>query len=193
MRNFLTYKGSLLLVALTVATAAAGPDFKTKSPQGKELTASQGTKNFLPSDDVIFALDSSVLTEAGMTQLDAVARTLVRRPDLFLVIEGYADHVGAASYNVDLATRRAAAAKLFLVQRGVLKHRIVTGVFGEAVADPAGNSLDRRVVVYATPRGTRELASYLLDTKQAVSATWTADAVLHIDVRSDRVNRISHR
>ena len=50
-----------------------------------------------------------------------------------------------------------------------------------------------RIVVYATPRGTRELASYLLDTKQAVSATWTADAVLHIDVRSDRVNRISRR
>jgi len=189
MRNVIL--GSLLVIL--PLTAAAGPDFKTKSPRGEELSASQGTKNFLPSDDVIFALDSSVLTEAGKTQLAAVARTLVKRPDLFLVIEGYADHIGAASYNVDLATRRAAAAKQFLAQRGVRTYRIVTGVFGEAVADPAGNPLDRRIVVYATPRRTTDLASYLLDTKQAVSATWTANAVLHIDVRSDRVNRISRR
>jgi len=186
---------NLLLCSLLVAAApaAAGPDFTTPSPRGTDLTASQGTSKVLPDDDVIFAYDSSVLTEAGKTQLAAAARHLVKRKDLFVVVEGYTDHSGAAAYNVDLATRRAAAAKTFLVNRGVRSYRIVTAVFGEAIADPAGNELDRRVVVYATRSSTRDLADHLLNTRKAVSATWTSNAVLHIDVRSERAERFSRR
>jgi len=177
----------LSLCSLLLATPAlAGPDFTTPSPRGSELTASPATRDMLPSDDVIFAHDSAMLTEGAQVQLDAVARYLKTRRDLRLVVEGYTDHVGGAAYNIDLASRRAHATKDYLTARGVAAERLVLAVYGETVADPAGSSLDRRVVVYASTRTARELATYVLDMRQALAASWTNNKTWFSEQRSAR-------
>jgi outer membrane protein OmpA-like peptidoglycan-associated protein len=183
-----------ILASLLFATPAiAGPDFHTNNNHGTDLTASSGTREMLPSDDVIFAHDSAVLTESGQAQLATIAKHLRVRRDLQLVIEGYTDKVGGAAYNLDLATRRANAAKSYMQSLGVAADRMVIAVFGESVADPKGSPLDRRVIVYATPRTTRELATNLLDMRKAVSATWTFQGTVHTEERSARTVRIARR
>ncbi len=183
----------ILCSLLFAAPAVAGPDFHTPSPRGGDLTASSGTRDLLPSDDVIFTHNSATLTQTGQAQLASIARYLMVHRDLQLVIEGYTDHVGAAAYNVDLATRRAAATRSYLRVLGVPSDRMVLAVFGETVADPGGNPLDRRVIVYASPRSTRSLATDLLDTRNAVTATWTERGTLHNEQRSQHHVRISRR
>jgi hypothetical protein len=171
---------------LLASPALAGPDFKSDTPKGGELTASNGTREMLPSDDLIFAHDSAELTESSRAQLESIARFLTKRRDLRLVVEGYTDHVGEAAYNIDLATRRAHATKAYLVARGVSAERLVLAVFGETVADPAGSSLDRRVIVYASPRDTRSLATYVLDIRRALYASWTNNKTWFTEQRTAR-------
>lgn len=178
---------------LVAGSALAGPDFITPSPRGSALTASDGTRDMLPSDDVIFAHDSATLTESALVQLDSVARYLRVRRDLRLVVEGYTDRVGDAAYNIDLATRRAQAAKNHLMSRGVAGDRMVLAVFGETVADPAGSSLDRRVIVYASPRTPRELATYALDMRHALAVSWTNNETWFSEQRSARYVAIAGR
>lgn len=185
---------TLLLCSLVLAApAAAGPDFHTPNHHGSDLTASSGTRDMLPSDDLIFAHNSATITESGQAQLATVARYLEVRRDLRLVIEGYADHVGDAAYNLDLSTRRAAATRSYLRALGVASDRMVIAVFGESMADPAGSSLDRRVIVYASPRSTRELATHLLDMQGALTASWTTKGTMHTEERSSRYVRVARR
>jgi outer membrane protein OmpA-like peptidoglycan-associated protein len=137
-----------LLTALA-APAAAGPDFKSKSPRGTPMTASHSTRMILPEDDITFAHDSATLTESGLAQVEAAARWMRDYADVHLVVEGYADHLGSLAYNEALATRRAHAVRRELVRRGIPAQRIIVAVYGESLADPAGSPLDRRVVMYA--------------------------------------------
>ncbi len=183
----------ILCSLLFAAPAAAGPDFHTPSPRGSALTASSGTRDLLPSDDLIFTHNSATLSESGQAQLETVAGYLKVRRDHQLVIEGYADHLGDAAYNIDLSTRRAAATRSYLRALGVPSDRMVIAVFGESVADPAGSSLDRRVIVYASPRTSRDLATNLLDMQGALVASWTTGGTMHTEERSARYVRIARR
>ncbi len=182
-----------LLLGSLAAPAVAGPDFSTATPRGGELTASSGTREILPSEDLIFGHNSATLSESGQQQLETVARYLKLRRDLTLVIEGYTDHTGDAAYNMDLATRRAAAVRSWLRVHGVPSDRMVLAIYGESVADPAGNVLDRRVVVIASPRRPRELATHALDIRRALTAPWTTKGTNHTEERSSHVVRISRR
>src|SRR5688572_24419131 len=137
------------LITALAAPAAAGPDFKSKSPRGTPMTASHSTQMILPEDDITFAHNSATLTESGLAQVAAAARWMRDYSRVHLVVEGYADHLGTVAYNQDLAMRRAHAVRRALVRRGVPEHRIVIAGYGEAQADPAGSPLDRRVVMYA--------------------------------------------
>jgi hypothetical protein len=180
---------SLLFVA---APAIAGPDFHTPTPRGGNLTASHGTREILPSEDVTFRHDSSALDENAVSQLDSVARAMRARTDLRIVVEGYADHTGEAAYNVRLARLRAHAARAHLIRRGIPGDRIVIGVFGESVADPAGNPLDRRVVIYATPLSVGAISTALLE-RHAIRTLWTARGAAFAEERTPTVVRITRR
>jgi outer membrane protein OmpA-like peptidoglycan-associated protein len=167
------------LLACGAGVAAAGPDFHTSVPRAKPLAASTGTDMITPETDVVFLFDSSLPTNSGLAQIDSAARWLKKHPREKIVLEGYADHVGTAAYNESLAGMRANTVRNALLQRGISGDRIVVAVYGELFADPAGNPLDRRVVMYTTDRPTRELAAYVVDSKMALSATWTEGPVTH--------------
>jgi outer membrane protein OmpA-like peptidoglycan-associated protein len=53
------------------------------------------------------------------------------RPDAKLILEAYCDVRGSVKYNQDLAERRAALVKSFLVQQGIPAEQIVTKAFGK--------------------------------------------------------------
>lgn len=87
-------------------------------------------------------------------QSEAVLRTIVevmkKEPDWVLVVEGHTDNIGGAASNQDLSSRRAAAVKNALVERGVSAERLNTAGFGASVpretnATLAGRARNRRV------------------------------------------------
>jgi outer membrane protein OmpA-like peptidoglycan-associated protein len=177
-------KTSLASILLCIAsTAVAGPDFKSRTPRGTSLTASPGTSELMPQDDVVFAHNSSAISESAIAQLDSAARWLRARPGLRVLVEGYTDHLGVAVYNEDLATRRAQAVRMMLMARGVPSDRIVIAVYGEAIADPAGNPLDRRVVLHASNLSVASIVAASLGRKQALSAMWTQGKAAFVETR----------
>ncbi|HEU0031190.1 MAG TPA: OmpA family protein [Kofleriaceae bacterium] len=180
MKNLIA---SLVLLAATAASAAAGPDFVSTAPHGKSLAASPGSRDVEPTDDVTFTHDSAALDESARDQLNHVARWLRRNPAKKLVVEGYTDHLGSVDYNEDLATRRAQSVRWYLMKQGVPSDRVVLVVYGEVGADLAGKRLDRRVVMYATSQTPRQIVRASIDNKYALSAAWTERGALFTEAR----------
>jgi outer membrane protein OmpA-like peptidoglycan-associated protein len=182
-----TVLASLVICAST--PAFAGPDFVTPSPQPRALAASEGTRELMPQDDVVFRHDSAALTAADRAQVATVARWLRAHREAHIVLEGYADHTGDVLYNEDLATRRAQVVRQALIARGIKSHRIVLTVFGESGSDPRGNPLDRRVIMHASELPVRELVATWIAKKRPLSATWSEGRALFIERPGIRFSR----
>jgi len=78
-------------------------------------------------DRVLFAVDTSTLTDTGRLTLDQQAGWLVNNPSYTGIIEGHADEQGTREYNLALGARRAAAVRDYLVSRGVADARLRRG------------------------------------------------------------------
>ena len=84
-----------------------------------------------------FDYDRSELRDDARATLDAKIPVLMANPDVNVRIAGNTDERGSVEYNIALGQRRAAAAKRYLMERGVTASRIETVSFGEGrpVAD----------------------------------------------------------
>ncbi|MFK7902399.1 MAG: peptidoglycan-associated lipoprotein Pal [Nitratireductor sp.] len=82
-------------------------------------------------DRVFFTTDSTSLTPEGQQTLNGQAAWLIRYPNYPITLEGHADERGTREYNIALGARRAAAARDYLVSRGVPRSRIRTISFGK--------------------------------------------------------------
>ena len=98
--------------------AAAAPG----SPQDFQVTV---------GDRVFFDTDSSSLDGAAQAILDRQAQWLAQYPGYSFTVEGHADERGTREYNIALGARRAAAARDFLISRGVDGSRIRTISYGK--------------------------------------------------------------
>ena len=78
-----------------------------------------------------FDFDKSDLRDDARANLDAKIPILMANSDVALRISGHADERGSSEYNLALGQRRAAAAKRYLVERGVADSRVETTSFGE--------------------------------------------------------------
>lgn len=102
---------------------------------------------------LLFGHDQAVLPPDAGPRLDALAEWLAERVDVVLLrIEGRADELGDAAYNLALSNARAEAVCAGLVERGVAPERLQALGSGEAFAvDPGamgsapGAGLDRQV------------------------------------------------
>lgn len=102
-------------------------------------------------DDILFDYDSSVLRSEYNGKLDELGDYLVKNPDTFLVVGGFADSRGDDEYNMWLSKRRALSIKSYLLGTyDIDGGRIVLQWFGEQ--NPAadndteeGRQLNRRV------------------------------------------------
>jgi len=78
-----------------------------------------------------FDFDKSDLRDDSKANLDAKVPVLLANSNVTIRISGHADERGSSEYNLALGQRRAAAAKRYLVERGVAEGRVETTSFGE--------------------------------------------------------------
>ncbi len=112
------------------------------------------------SRDIRFQFGSDLLTVSAQQYLNSLApqisQSFKANPDLTLLIAGYTDAVGSASYNLDLSARRATAVKLYLMDNfGFPSCLFNTASFGELwegllVKTNQANALNRRVEIRST-------------------------------------------
>jgi OOP family OmpA-OmpF porin len=116
----------------------------TPAPESAEVIAI--------SSDVLFAFDSATVREEFKPRLDEIAAELVADTNKRLLVWGFTDTVGPASYNMGLSVRRAEAVASYLESKGVDASRLTTQGFGETkLAVPTGDNVpeprNRRVEV----------------------------------------------
>ena len=101
--------------------------------------------------NVLFALNSSVITSAFDSELGVAAQTLKDNPQISATVEGHTDSTGEEAYNQWLSERRAGAVRGLLVDReGVNPGQVSAVGLGESepVADNhtrEGRAQNRRV------------------------------------------------
>jgi OOP family OmpA-OmpF porin len=101
-------------------------------------------------ENIAFQFDSYAVTEDQKKYLNEVATKLNERKDVYMVVIGHADNVGAAAYNKVLSKKRAEAVKSYLVTQGVESGRILVESYGferplESNTTPEGRAKNRRV------------------------------------------------
>lgn len=101
---------------------------------------------------LLFDAGSADLSPGAQTSLKSLAVNMKNNPKVTIAITGYTDSLGTAEYNIDLANKRAASVKAFLVTAGVNNRRMAALGKGttEPIADnktPEGRVKNRRVVI----------------------------------------------
>jgi outer membrane protein OmpA-like peptidoglycan-associated protein len=91
-----------------------------------------------------FANDQADLTDSARAILDDKLAIFQANPALRIVIVGYASQPGTVAHNLALGTRRAEAAKSYLVARGIAPTRIeiATRGKGELLVEGPGEAAD---------------------------------------------------
>lgn len=102
--------------------------------------------------DVLFGTDMANLNPNGMRTVQKLADVLRQNPQRTVLVEGFTDSTGAASYNQQLSERRAGAVQSALQELGIARERVAIRGYGEsypvAANDTAQNrQLNRRVEI----------------------------------------------
>lgn len=101
---------------------------------------------------ILFATNSSTLSEASKSALRNFANSLKANPDTDIKIIGYTDNTGKVDYNQTLSEKRARSVYDYLMQQGISSDRMIYEGRGvhDPVADnntPEGRALNRRVEI----------------------------------------------
>lgn len=114
-------------------------------------------------DAVHFAFERATLSEASVRVLDQVATVLTALPDASVRLDAFTDPQGSESYNQELAARRGAAVKDWLIGAGVDARRVTVVPHGRGASLAEGasvlerNAHDRRVEIRLEGEGTRRI------------------------------------
>ena len=134
-------------------------DSKDKCPKVAGVAANQGcpeikeeTKQVMTKamEGLFFKSGSAVIQRKSYPVLDNVAKIMNENPSYKLKINGHTDNTGKEDKNLQLSKDRAAAAKAYLMSKGVDASRLTSEGFGitKPRADnstAAGRKLNRRV------------------------------------------------
>lgn len=101
-------------------------------------------------EGVNFESGSDRLTDGALAELDSVAATLSRYPEVSVLIDAHTDNTGDAEANLQLSRRRAIAVARYLVEQGIAGDRLRPRAFGESRprnsnATAEGRAANRRV------------------------------------------------
>jgi outer membrane protein OmpA-like peptidoglycan-associated protein len=108
------------------------------------------TSKFSSVGNILFDFDSYTLTKMAKAQLDSVIVLFLQQPNTKLLLNGYTDNTGRASYNLKLSKKRAASVFRYLTKHGVPRKALVLFYHGEKFpsvenATREGRKLNRRV------------------------------------------------
>jgi outer membrane protein OmpA-like peptidoglycan-associated protein len=113
------------------------------------------------SGSVLFASAKSDLLADAQIKLDDVAKALGDQdPDAKILVEGYTDSQGSASFNQELSQRRAESVRAYLVTHGIASDRVSAQGLGltAPIADNTsaeGRANNRRVEIVVQPSAAR--------------------------------------
>lgn len=101
---------------------------------------------------ILFDINQTNVKPAAIDNLQKLATSMQNNPETNIMIIGYTDNTGSATYNQSLSVRRADAVKNVLTSDGVGQGRLTTQGKGETdpIADngtEAGRSQNRRVEI----------------------------------------------
>lgn len=83
-------------------------------------------------DDIYFAFDSAVISDAAAKDLNEVIRILKEDKKLGITVYSHTDAIGSETYNQALSERRAKATRDYIVAKGIDASRIKTEGLGSA-------------------------------------------------------------
>ena len=95
--------------------------------------------------DVLFAINSSYLSEAAKTELDKLVRLLEDYKDRRLIVTGHTDATGTADYNLWLSEKRAESVKSHLVSQGIAENRFTIQGLGQTKPIAPNNTAEGRL------------------------------------------------
>ena len=142
-----------------VGTAAGGPT-PVASPAGVRLPEIEETPRgvVITLPHTLFAFDSYELDPGSRRVVERMAYVLnhPRATGRVVILEGHADAIGTAAYNLALSRRRAETVARELIGQGLQRERITVEAFGESrpvapnqnpdgTDNPAGRARNRRV------------------------------------------------
>ena len=120
--------------------AAGGTGMRFVEPGSGSLPPEIDREAQLVLQDIHFTYNSSIIMPEDADVLQQIAAFLKRYPQVVLQIEGYCDERGTEEYNMALGSRRAGAARQFLVDLSIDPNRLYTISYGEeGPLDPANN------------------------------------------------------
>lgn len=126
------------------AMEQADANAKANSAAMANLTASvEGALDYQLVDkgDVLFALNSSTLTNSSKATLNQLAQKIQSLPRAVVEIAGFTDVTGSQSYNLALSRRRAESVQRYLAQQNVPVRAIhIIGMGEEAI--PVGHEAE---------------------------------------------------
>ena len=136
-------KGSIwgILAGAAIGGVAGNLIGKKMDQQAKELKQAVPTAqverveegiNVTFESGLMFAINSSAITESYQADLGSAAEVFVKYPDTDIVIEGHTDDTGADDYNMTLSEKRAVAVRTFLQSKGVAEQRMTVKWYGES-------------------------------------------------------------
>ena len=134
--------------AQAAADLAAFASVKQEPARGMVITLSGA---------VLFVSNKSDLLPGAQLKLNEVADALTQNDsDSKIVVEGYTDSQGGATYNQDLSQRRAQTVRDYLVSRSIASDRVTAVGYGmtRPIADngsPEGRANNRRVEIVVQP------------------------------------------
>jgi peptidoglycan-associated lipoprotein len=113
---------------------------KNTQPAVTPVSVSQSKIEEIPGDsgkpgifhtDLFFEVGRKGLTDEARTLLQTQASLLTKDANLGVLIQGYTDQQGSASYNMTLGMKRAQTVKTELINAGVAEHQIKTVSLGK--------------------------------------------------------------
>jgi outer membrane protein OmpA-like peptidoglycan-associated protein len=93
---------------------------------------------------IFFEQNSNDLSEKAIEKLDGVFEILIKNPNTEIILNGYSDSTGPASYNEMISEIRANAVKSYLVGKGVEPSRIIAFGHGSQKSIASNKSADGR-------------------------------------------------
>jgi outer membrane protein OmpA-like peptidoglycan-associated protein len=99
---------------------------------------------------IYFDFNSATIKPQSEAVLHTIVAVMNKNPDWSLNVEGHTDNIGGDTQNQDLSSRRAAAVKTALIERGISEKHLATAGYGASVprdtnATLAGRARNRRV------------------------------------------------
>ncbi|MEG1544837.1 MAG: OmpA family protein [Tannerellaceae bacterium] len=128
-------------------------ELETALPEAKVETVNNGEALKITFDSgILYATNSSTLSDASMNALGNFATSLKANPDTNIKVIGHTDNTGKVDYNQILSEKRARSVYDYLQMQGVAANRMAYEGKGvhQPVADnstPEGRSLNRRVEI----------------------------------------------